>query len=199
VLIDTIDDHIKALVNSDTKKLYPYSQYTSGALGLKTFVANRRTYLLNNAEVAQVAPTITSAPFFNSAMEEYMPSVANEAAIIQATVTSSTGISGVNLYYATGLVGNFTVTSMYDDGAHDDGAGGDRIFGAHIPGYTANTFVRYYIEAIANNAALSASYLPTGAEHDIFIYTVAESVVPNDVVINEILASNAVGETDESG
>jgi len=162
-LIDTIDARIKAMVNSDTKKLYSYSQYTSGVPGLKTFVANRRTYLLNNAEVAQVAPTIASAPFFNSALEEYKPPAANEPAIIQVTVTST------NLYYATGLVGNFSVTSMYDDGAHDDGASGDGIFGAQIPGYTAQTFVRYYIEAVADNAARSVSYLPTGAEHDIFV------------------------------
>lgn len=198
-LIDTIDARIKALVSSDTKKLYPYSQYTSGVPGLKTFVANRRAYLLNNAEVAQVAPTIVSAPFYNSTLEEYKPPVANEPAIIQATVTSTNGINAVNLYYATGLVGNFNVTSMYDDGTHDDGASGDGIFGGQIPGYGSQTFVRYYIEAIANNAAFSVSYLPTGAEHDIFIYTVEESIASNGVVINEILASNDVGETDESG
>ena len=198
-LIDTIDTMIKALVNSDTKKLYPYAQYTSGVPGLKTFVANRRNFLLNNAEVAQVAPTIASAPFFNSTLEEYKIPVANEATIIQATVTSANGIKGVNLYYATGLVGNFTVTSMYDDGAHNDGISGDGIFGAQIPGYAAQTFVRYYIEAIADNAALSVSYLPTGAEHDIFVYTVAESFAANGVVINEILASNDMGETDEAG
>ena len=59
--------------------------------------------------------------------------------------------------------------------------------------------VRYYIEAIADNAALSASYLPTGAEHDVYIYTVTENQSPNGVVINEILASNNVGATDEAG
>lgn len=198
-LIDTIDARIKALVSSDTKKLYPLSQYTSGVPGLKTFVTNRRNFLLTNAEVAQVAPTIASAPFYNSTLEEYKSPVSNEAAIIQATVSSTSGISGVNLFYATGLVGNFIATSMYDDGAHDDGAIGDGIFGAQIPGYAAGTFVRYYIEAIANNAALSVSYLPTGAEHDIFLYTVSESLISNGVVINEILASNIEGETDEAG
>ena len=198
-LIDTFDARIKVLVNSDTKKLYPFSQYTSGVPGLKTFVTNRRNYLLNNAEVAQTAPTIASAPFYNSVLEEYKNPGANENAIIQATVTSSNGINGVNLYYATGLVGNFTVTPMYDDGAHEDGANGDGIFGAQIPGYAAQTFVRYYVEAIADNAAFSASYLPSGAEHDIFVYTVAESFASNGVVINEILASNDVGQTDEAG
>ncbi len=198
-LIDTFDARIKVLVNNDTKKLYPFSQYTSGVPGLKTFVTNRRNFLLTNAEVAEIAPTIASAPFYNSALEQYKSPVANEAAIIQATVTSSSGISGVNLYYATGLVGNFTVTPMYDDGAHDDGASGDGLFGAQIPGYAAQTFVRYYIEAIADNTAHSASYLPTGAEHDIFIYTVVESFASNGVVINEILASNDMGQTDEAG
>jgi hypothetical protein len=59
--------------------------------------------------------------------------------------------------------------------------------------------VRYYIEAIADNASLSASYLPTGAEHDVYVYTVTANQNPNGVVINEILASNNTGATDEAG
>ena len=198
-IIDSTDALIKALVNSDPKKLYTYAQYTSGVTALKTFVANRRNFLLSNAEVAQVAPDIASAPYFNSAQGVYAPIVAHESALVQASVTSTTGISKVNLYYATGVVGNFTVTSMYDDGTHGDAASGDGIYGAQIPGYDAGTFVRYYIEAVSANAALSASYLPTGAEHDIFVYTVTQLPVSNGVVINEILASNNAGATDEAG
>ena len=198
-IIDSTDAMIKALVNSDPKKLYTYAQYTSGVQALKTFVANRRNFLVNNTEVAQVAPVIASAPYFNSALEEYAPIIANESALVQASVTSATGISKVNLYYATGLVGNFTVTGMFDDGTHGDAVSGDGTYVAQIPGYDAGTLVRYYIEAIAANAALSASYLPAGAEHDIFIYTVTALPVSNGVVINEILASNNAGATDEAG
>jgi len=198
-LIDSLNAQINAKVSSDPKKLYTYNQYTNGIAGLKTFVANRRTFLLNNTEVAQLAPTILAAPYFNSAFEENKPPVTDETAYVQANITSSNVISKVNLYYATGLVGNFTLTQMFDDGAHGDEENGDGIYGAAIPGFNTGTTVRYYIEAKADNASLSAAYLPTGAEHDVYVYTVAESVEPNGVVINEILASNDTGETDEAG
>ena len=55
---------------------------------------------------------------------------------------------------------------MYDDGAHNDGAANDGTYGATIPGHTGGTWVRYYIEAVANNSANSVSYLPVGAEHE---------------------------------
>ena len=198
-LIDSTNLQIKDLVNADTKKLYSYAQYTSEVSALKTFVANRRNFLLSNSEVAQVAPVIQSAPYYNSAQVEYQRPVADETVYVKATVTATNGISNVNLYYATGIVGNFTATTMFDDGVHEDGLADDGVYGAAIRGYASGTMVRYYIEAIADNAALSASYLPAGAEHDVYIYTVTENQSPNGVVINEILASNNVGATDEAG
>jgi len=198
-LIDSLNLQIKDLVNADTKKLYSYAQYTSEVSALKTFVANRRNFLLSNSEVAQVAPVIQSAPYYNSVQVEYQRPVADETVYVKATVTATNGISNINLYYATGIVGNFTATTMFDDGVHEDGLADDGVYGAAIPGYASGTMVRYYIEAIADNAALSASYLPTGAEHDVYIYTVTENQSPNGVVINEILASNNVGATDEAG
>lgn len=199
VLVDELNAQISALVAADPKKLYSTAQYTSGVPALKTFVTNRRAYLLSNIEVAQVAPVITSAKFHNSANVEYTAPVANEVCNIKAVVTSTSGINSVILYYATGLVGNFAKIQMYDDGAHNDGAAADGTFGAQIPGYAANTFVRYYVEAIANNASLSASYLPTGAEHDIFVYTVTNVNVANGVVVNELMAQNTTGATDPAG
>lgn len=198
-LIDEINAQISTLVASDPKKLYTTNSYTTGVAGLKNFVSARRNYLMANTEVAQSAPVIASAPFYNSAMAENIAPIANEAANIKSSITSVNGIFKVNLYYATGIVGNFAAAQMFDDGLHNDGLAGDNIFGAAIPGYDAGTFVRYYIEAIANNAALSASYLPTGAEHDIFVYTVTAVQGANGVVVNEIMASNAAGAMDEAG
>ena len=198
-LIDTLDAQISALVMSDTKKLYTNAQYTSGVPGLKSFVANRRNFLLSNTEVAQVAPVIVSAPYYNSQLSPYQAPAAGEQGFVQATVTSTNGINKVNLYYAAGLVGKFTRVPMYDDGAHADEQAGDGIYGGVVPGYANGTLVRYYIEAIADNAAHSASYLPTGAEHDIFVYTVTASSSPNGVVINELLASNSNNAADEAG
>ncbi len=197
--IDSIDAQIKNLVAADTKKLYPTSQYTSGVNALKTYVTSRRNYLLGNAEVAQAAPVIGAVLHTNAASEEYGPVSANEEAFVNAAVTSTNGISKVNLYYCPGVTGIFSTIEMSDDGLHRDQAAGDGIFGASIPGFSTGTLVRYYIEAVAGNAALSVSYAPAGAEHDVYVYEVKAETQGNGVVINEILASNATGATDETG
>jgi hypothetical protein len=197
-IIDTLDSQIKGLVAADTKKLYPTSQYTSAIPALKSFVTSRRNYLISNSEVAQVAPQIVFADYTNSNDESSAP-FAGEQAYIKANVSSGNGISKVNLFYDDGLIGTFQKTSMADDGLHHDGAAADGIFGGTIPGFNAGTLVRYYIEAVSANAALSSSYLPQGAEHDVFAYTVLAPLSGNGVVINELLASNATNETDEAG
>ena len=198
-IIDGMNAQIGTLVASDPKKLYTTAQYTTEVNALKTFVTNRRASIIANAEVAQVAPVIASAKFYNGNLQEYIEPIANEVVNIKAVVTSASGINRINLYYATGIVGNFTKIQMFDDAAHNDGLAGDGTFGAQIPGYIAGTYVRYYVEAIANNASLSASYLPTGAEHDIFIYRVQQVLGPNGVVINEVMAQNTSTITDEVG
>ena len=198
-IIDSIDAQIRALVAGDTKKLYSTTQYTNGIPGLKTFVTNRRNFLLGNAEVAQVAPTISAASYFNHAAEEFGQVQEGEDVFVRATVSSTTGVQKVNLYYSGGFAGIFSVTEMFDDGLHQDEAAADGIYGGTVPGFANHTLVRYYIEAIANTAALSASYLPAGAEHDVFVYEVRTSIAGNGVVINEIVASNHTGAIDEGG
>ncbi len=115
-------------------------------------------------------------------------------------MTSNNGISAVKLYYASGLTGNFTSVEMLDDGLHRDGLAGDRIFGASIPGFDSGTLVRYYIEAIAGDNAKTRSYLPTGAEHDVFVYKVStNTAIGSGIVINEIMAQNTSTVKDEAG
>lgn len=199
-VIDNYKSQIDALYNSDPKKLFTYAQFTSGVTSLKTALNTRRTNLLANSEVAQVAPSISDVSYYNSSNEQWEIPTPMEAVNVRASITSANGIYQVNVYYATGLVGNFTSTQMYDDGAHNDGASGDGVYGASIPGFAAGTRVRFYVEALANNASHSASYMPKGAEHDVYTYqveTVASSVT--GVVINELMASNITALTDNMG
>ncbi|MBK7426441.1 MAG: CotH kinase family protein [Saprospiraceae bacterium] len=198
-LVDQLHSQISSHVATDTKKLYTTTQYTNSVPALKNFVSSRRNFLLSNAEVAQEAPVISSAKFYNSEQEEYAAPAENEAVTVKADINSANGISQVYLYYAAGLVGNFSKVEMLDDGLSYDEMAGDGVYGAEIPGYPGNTLMRYYVEAIADNTAKSASYLPAGAEHDIFVYTVAITSAENGVVINEVLAQNTSGQTDEAG
>ncbi len=198
-LIDELNSQISSLVASDPKKLYSTTAYIQGIPTLKNFVTNRRNYLMANSEVAQVGPTISSAKFYNAANQENEAPLANQICHIKTAVASSSGIYKVYLYFGKGLVGNFTRVEMFDNGNHNDGISGDGVFGASIPGFPAGTLVRFYVEAISNNTAKSASYLPQGAEHDIFVYRVATVNSSLGVVINELVAQNTNGTKDEAG
>ncbi len=189
-MLDNYKAMIDALVEADPKKIYTYTQFNTEVNVLKNFFTSRHNYLLANAEVAQVAPVIASAELYNAAGESWGKTVGGETPYITTSVTSANGISGVKLYYSTALAGNFTAVDMYDDGAHNDGAANDGLYGANIPAQTAGTWVRFYIQAAGNNTAKSVSYLPTGAEHDVFIYQVQSELAAGVVVINEVMAVN---------
>lgn len=198
-VIDNYKALIDPLVQSDPKKLYTYTQFLSEVNVLKNFVSNRRNFLLANPEVAQVAPIIHHADYRNASGSMWTPPQAGEPVQVTAQVSSANGIFQVVLYHAGGLAGNFSSIPMVDDGLHGDGAAGDGLYGATLPAYPAGSWVRFYIEAQANNAVRSASYLPVGAEHDVFVFKVAAQNTNGPVVINELMASNSSTVTDPFG
>ncbi|MCC6462940.1 MAG: CotH kinase family protein [Saprospiraceae bacterium] len=199
-MLDNYKLMIDALVKADPKKQYTNAQFESEITVLKNFVNNRRTNLLNNAEVKQVAPVITSADCRNATGAIWGNVLAGEEPLVTAQVSSASGIFAVNLYYSNQLTGNFSVTSLYDDGQHQDGAAADGLFSGTLPAQTAGTWVRFYIEAVANTTARSVSYLPAGAEHDVYVYQVQPvSLLGGPVVINELMATNATTAADEQG
>lgn len=197
--LDAYYAQIDTMVQNDTKKLYTYAQFQSEKQVLKNFINSRRNSIMNHSEFTQVAPVISNAEYKANGMAWTAPA-AGQTAQVTANVTSGTGISKVNLYFSNAIVGTFSRTQMYDDGLHNDGVAGDGIFGADIPGFAAGTYVRWYIEAAANNTAKTASYEPVGAEHDVYIYIVTPLVAAgSDVVINEIMASNSTSVQDNAG
>lgn len=198
-LIDKYDAMIKADVQADPKKLYTYTQYTSEKQTLKTFIQTHRTTLLNDAELKVSGVAIQSASMSTTGGVWVSPT-ANEMANITATMASATGTAAVYAYYCPALYGNFQKTQMFDDGQHADGASGDGVYGASLPGFDKGTWVRFYVEAKASNTAGTLSYLPVGAEHDVFYYQVGLNWADSrPVVINEIMASNQTTAKDEKG
>jgi CotH kinase protein/Lamin Tail Domain len=199
-VLDNFLLQIDALVEADPKKFATYSQFTAGVTALKNNVATRRTNLLANSEVQQQAPQIGTLNMLNSANAAWGAVAPNETASVTCQVSSGNGIAKVNLYFSAGLYGQFSVMEMFDDGQHNDGASADGLFGATLPGQNAYTWVRFYVEAMAANAALSAAYWPKGAEHDVFIYqTTADLNSGNSVVVNELMASNFSTVADAAG
>jgi hypothetical protein len=186
---------IDTMVLNDPKKLYTYAQFQSEIPILKSFILNRRNFLLANSEVNQTGPSISSTSYYAGGIQYNPPSAMQDVNVRTTALTAAS----VKLYYATGIVGNFTAIDMFDDGLHNDSLAGDFIFGATIPGQAAGEWVRYYIEAKAGNVAQTVTYDPPGAEHNVYIYLVSPLSAASDVVINEIMASNSSTVTDGSG
>ena len=200
LLLDNLRKQIEPLVQNDPKKLYTYQRFVDEFPVLRNFIFSRRNSLLTNPEVAQPAPLISDVAYRNASGQSWTPPEAQEEVNVQARVSAVAGIRQVNLYYSSQIVGNFVAVQMYDDGLHRDGAANDGVFGASIPGQAAGAWVRFYIEAIAANPAQTATYLPQGAEHNVFIYTVKTASAANSgVKINELMASNTSTVKDEAG
>lgn len=198
-IIDAYKTQIDNLVQNDPKKLYTYSQFQNEIIVLKNFITSRRNSLNSNSEVAEVAPTISNVAWYSNGSPWIIPPIM-QSSTVRASVTSSSGIYQMNMYYSNKQVGNFIKNKMFDDGLHDDLAAGDGIYGASIPGQVAGSWVRFYVEAVANNTAKSVSYNPVGAEHDVYAYIIEPLISSNtSVVINEVMASNTSTVMDNTG
>ncbi|HCR48874.1 MAG TPA: hypothetical protein DIW24_04540, partial [Bacteroidetes bacterium] len=195
--IDTYFNLIKDPINADPKKRMTYTAFTNEIQVLKNFVNNRRTALLANTEVGRTGITLDGATLTSDLGAGKAPAPLKPARI---TIKTNGNAKGVNLYFGNGLDGTFTQVTMVDDGLHNDGAAGDQVYGAEIPGYGAGSYVRYYFEGIANDGFQTATYLPEGAEHELYVYQVPiQSVSATTVVINELMAQNTKTITDEAG
>jgi hypothetical protein len=198
-LIAFYDDMINAEVLLDDKKLYSYAQYTNGLTSLQNIINTRRTTLNGNAEVNKIGAAITNVIMSNNQGTWASPAD-GEMVQVTAVVNSPDGINSVNLYYSNYSVGNFSLVPMYDNGNNNDGAANDGIYGASIPGFDLGTLVRFYIEAVEADFSLTRTYLPVGAEHDVFYYQVLpQFAASTDIVVNEIMASNSNTAADEMG
>ncbi len=190
---------IDTMVQNDPKKFYTYTQFHSEVQNLKTWLVNRKNNLMNNSEVNVAGPSINSASYISQGVQWQQP-VINEPVTVISNVSSASGIDHVNLYYATGIVGNFMKTLMYDDGLHNDSSAGDGIYAGEIPALPGSTWVRYYIEAVAGNTAKTVSFLPVGAEHNVFVYLIQPGFSSDSsIVINEVMSSNTTTIPDSSG
>ncbi|MCH7720246.1 MAG: lamin tail domain-containing protein [Planctomycetes bacterium] len=110
---------------------------------------------------------------------------------VTAGVTDTDGtIADVTLTYDAGS-GSVEVT-MLDDGAHQDGAAGDDVYGGQIPAQPQDTLVNYYLTATDDLGAVSTD--PLGAPGVTHSYVV--DYVPPLLFINEFMASNTAGYED---
>ena len=186
-----IQDIIDADVQADPNKFFTYSNFVSNVytqvgggpqsvIGIVQLMDARADYLGSLAEFQYAAPEISSAGH----SPEQVP--ANSEVWFTAEVNNA---SVVQLAARSGLKYPFEKKTMYDDGAHQDGAAGDGIFGASV--IVGSTDIQYYIYAENNQAC---AFLPARAEYEFF-----EIEITGSLVINELMADNENTVADQDG
>ncbi|MBK9452927.1 MAG: CotH kinase family protein [Bacteroidetes bacterium] len=188
-----IDAHVQA----DNNKFFTYANFTANlntdvtgggpngtTPGITNLMNGRNSYLLGLSEFTQIQPTISNVAPSNATPLQ------NDPVTITATVTDE---STVYLGYRTALGAPFQRLTMYDDGAHNDGAANDDVYGLQVTMTT--TFMQYYIYAENSNAG---KFSPVRAEHE-FYELVTTAPAASDLVLNELMASNSTTQADSSG
>jgi len=190
---------VSSAVQSDVNKFYTFAQFQSNlttdvaggmdsAPGIVSLMNGRNTYLAGLADFTAVKPSISEVG------PELAIPLLNTDAFIHATVTN-TNSNAVYLGYRASIELPFTKVLMYDDGAHQDGAAGDNVYGAAMN--MSNIYMQYYIYAENNNVG---KFSPERAEHEFYtLHAGYPTINPGDLVINELMAQNTATVMDPFG
>lgn len=200
--METYDALIRDLVSADPKKIYTYNNYLDGLDYFQEFVQYRRTYLLSDSELTADGVQVAAVSHWTNGIQWATPD-SNQDTVIEAQIdiTTEGTPTSVCAYYLPALEGVFSKIVMNDAGTAGDRVANDGIYSATLPAAEAGTYVRYYIETIADDDAGTRVYAPAGAEHNTWYYRVnpGESTTTASVVINEFMASNKTVASDEAG
>ncbi|HSN75437.1 MAG TPA: CotH kinase family protein, partial [Anaerolineae bacterium] len=120
---------------------------------------------------------------------------AGDAVTVTATIADDGSVLSANLFFGAGAP-TFPVP-MFDDGNHGDGAPGDGLYGAQIPGRPHGTVIDYYISA-ADDYGRTA-FDPAAAP--VLSHRYRVGLQPGPVVIKEFMAANqsTIEDPDEPG
>ncbi|MCB9890940.1 MAG: CotH kinase family protein [Planctomycetes bacterium] len=194
-LVTKYQNLIRADVAADTKKIYTTQMFTDNVTqsvvfgrttirGIKPSIDARTTYLQGQSELWATQAQLGAL--------QHTPVSPSAQDTVWVTVSAS-GAAQVKLWWR--VRGRFTSTQMFDDGAHQDGAANDGVYGASIAPQAAGSTVEYYVEGLT--AAQVARYLPRSAEWNAPSYEVRFPSGTSPVRINEFMASNSKTIVDE--
>ena len=190
---------ISTAVQADTNKFYSNAQFTGNintdyslgmntAAGLSNLMNARGNYLSALSDFTVTQPTISNVVPSNTS-----PQIGNTISITSNVINTNT--NAVFLGYRNNQNAPFTKVSMFDDGAHNDGAANDGVYGVDLA--IADVYTQYYIYAENNNIG---AFSPARAEHEFYtIDATYATIAVGDLVINEIMASNATTAADQDG
>jgi hypothetical protein len=165
----------------------PYLENNVGSAWDPSLVIYGTPGQINSTFTDNQAPTI-----HDTDREPRLPE-ATDIVLITALVTDQEGLAGVELFLDTGA--GFVAQTMFDDGAHGDGAPADSLFGAAIAPLPDGSLIRYYVQA--TDAIGQVTTKPSTAPVAYHAYTVGHTI-PH-LMVSEIVANNITGIVDEMG
>jgi hypothetical protein len=188
---------ISAEVTSDPNKIYSEAQFNAnlnstttidynGAMidipGVAELMNQRLTYLLVHPEFVKTPPSISNIGHFP------LDVTPNSNNTITAEIADA---DYVYVGYRSNLTEIFQKEEMFDDGNHNDGTAGDGVYGGDV--FVGLEGAQYYIYA-ENATSDVGAFSPKRAEEEYYNLTTF-----GDVVINELMASNATTIADQDG
>jgi len=169
-VIDAYAALVDSAVKADPRRPASYEAFTAAVAGMKAHVTQRAEFL-NAHDSINVNHLLITDVQWKVGGTAWATPAPTDTVVVTARISGG-GTTGVFLNAGTGMVGGFRRLQMFDDGTHGDVAAGDGLFTALINPQSAGLRVRFFIEAVRGNAARTRSYMPTGAEHDVYTYTV---------------------------
>ena len=148
-----------------------------------TELMNARTTYLQNYPGYQGAPDISDISSSPSSV------TAGGNLFVNAAAENATNVI---LAYRYGENEAFRHVTMTDDGSQNDGTAGDGFYGAQLT--DIGNSVQYYLYAENEEAG---RFAPVRAAYEFF--TLQSTAAAGEIVINELLAKNSNGTTDEAG
>ncbi len=198
-------DLIRSEIYADTKKLYSNSDFDQSLTqdvntggggpgpggggiipGIGPFLTDRANYLLTRPELTSTRPIIADVTHIPLDPDE------NDSILFLVTDSSSTAVASVELLWR--VQGAYQRVDMHDDGAHSDGAAGDGVYAATLPAQAGGAKLEYVVRSLAANGAVSFS--PSNGESDPHALSI-QAVGTGELLINELMADNEEGATDE--
>ncbi|MFK7809595.1 MAG: CotH kinase family protein [Saprospiraceae bacterium] len=200
---ETLQALIDDAVEQDENKFFTYANFISNlssdvsgggggpgggssTIGITNLMDARSDYLLGLSDFTATEPEITAIT-----LSEPNP-------VIGTNITMTATVSDANqvfIGFRNDDEDRFFRIEMFDDGANNDGAAGDGVYGIDLN--VAEAFTQYYIYAENDDIG---KFSPQRAEHEYHTFTATTvSITPGDVVINELLSSNDASTADQDG
>ena len=110
----------------------------------------RIPYNLGSPGQANSVVSNNLGPVLSEVIHQPAVPAAGQGVTILARASDSDGIDSVRALYDPSGNNASGQIELFDDGAHSDGEAGDGLFGGDLPGFSNNTKVTFYVEAVDN-------------------------------------------------